>query len=259
MTWRACGFMGGLVFAAAAGAADQDWAGDHWGTFVAHSAATTRLVTSPDFVPPGYDLAAGSFFASTSVAAVAAVGRGSVSPSANSVGLTWGRNWQVGRRVSGVELDLGRVNLGAARSGSGLYPGFGAFGFDVTQAVSTDWVATARGRIGHAFNRSLVYATAGVVLARLRVDAQFVDNSENARASTSLSKSQWGWAVGVGCEYALNGGWSAKAEVLHFDLGRASSTSNNMASEFGSYAAHTFTTRARLRANQWRLGLNKRW
>lgn len=104
-----------------------------------------------------------------------------------------------------------------------------------------------------------VYATAGVVLARVRVHAQFIDDSENARGSTGVSKTRLGWAWGVGFEQALDDRWSAKVELLHLDLGRVSSASNNLMSEYGVYSANTLTTQARAQANQLRLGLNKRW
>jgi hypothetical protein len=47
--------------------------------------------------------------------------------------------------------------------------------------------------------------------------------------------------------------------VLHLDLGRASSTSNNLEASMGVFPAAPFTTRVRLRATQVRVGLNKRW
>lgn len=260
MRWRACGLMCVLVFAAAtAAAAERDWRGDHWGVFVAHTSATTPLSTSTDFVAPGYDLVAGSFFQDSSVPAVTASGRGSISLSGNSAGVSWGRDWQVGRQVSGIDLDLGRLNLRGSRSAGGPYPCCAAWGYQVAQSIDTEWVVTARGRIGHAFNRSLVYVTAGAVLARIHVRARFAENSEDAQATTALSKSQWGWALGVGYEYGLEDRWSVNAEVLHLDLGRASSASNNMVSSFGAYPAHLFTTQTRLRANQVRVGLRKRW
>lgn len=249
----------GMVWAVSAAASEGVWGGDHWGVFVAHTSSQTRLSTFSPYVEPGYEPAVGTFFLQSDIPVLAEAGRGRVTAGGQSLGLTWGRQWQTGQRVSGFEFDLGRLGLAGSRSASALYPCCAPTGFQVVQSIDVDWVATARGRLGHAFNRSMVYATAGVVLAQLRVDARFIDNYEDARASTQTSTTRWGWAVGAGFEHALANGWSLKAEVMHFELGRVSGASNNLVSGFGVYQAAPFTTRARLRANQLRLGLNKRW
>ncbi|MDP3832917.1 MAG: outer membrane beta-barrel protein [Hydrogenophaga sp.] len=259
MVFRTCWMVGGLVFAGASGAGEMDWRGSYLGIHGGHTSAHTRLSTTTKFVDSGYDLAAGTYFAASSVDAIAASGRGGLSPSADSAGLSWGRNWQAGPLVIGLEADLGSMKLRATRSAGSVYPCCAPFSYEVRQSIETDWLVTARGRIGYAFNRSLLYATAGLALARVNVDARFTDNDPDARASTTLSTSQWGWALGLGYEHGLEDRWSFKAEVLNLDLGRASSTSNNLETSRGVFPAAPFTTRVRLRASQVRVGLNKRW
>lgn len=248
-----------LLVASTAGASEQDWSGDHWGVFVARTSAAAHLSTSPDLVQPGYDPASGTFFQASTVAAVSVSGRGGVSSSGSSAGIAWGRDWQSGRTVTGIELDLGRLHVGGSRSAGDVYPCCAPTGYQVVQAIHADWAVTARGRVGYAFKRSLVYATAGLLVAKVRVDGLFIDDSENARGSTSLSTIRLGWVLGMGYEHALRARWSAKAELLHLDLGRLSSASNNLVGDNGVYSANTLTTTARLHASQLRLGLNKRW
>lgn len=259
MVLRACWMVGGLVFAGVSGAGEMDWRGSYLGVHGGHTSAHTRLSTTTEFVGSGYDLPAGTYFEASSVDAMATSGRGGLSPHTASAGLSWGRNWQAGPQVAGFEVDLGSMNLRDTRSAGSVYPCCAPSSYEVRQTIETDWLATARGRIGYAFNRSLLYATAGLALARVNVDARFIDNDPDARASTTLSRSQWGWALGVGYEHGFEGRWSVKAEVLHLDLGRASSVATNLETSLGAFSANPFTTRVRLRASQVRVGLNKRW
>lgn len=259
MKARVCGLLWGCAWASTVLAGEHDWRGDHWGAFVAYTSASAQLSTFADVATTGYDPVSNTFFQASSATAVGASGRGGVSSSRNSAGVAWGRDWQAGRTVSGIEFDLGRLGVAGSRSAGDVYPCCAPYGYQVVQSIHADWAVSARGRLGHAFNRSLVYATAGLLLARVQVDAQFIDDSENARGSTSLSTSRLGWVLGVGFEHALNNSWSGKLELLHLDLGRVSSASNNLVGDSGVYSGNTLTTQARLRASQLRLGLNKRW
>jgi outer membrane immunogenic protein len=72
------------------------------------------------------------------------------------------------------------------------------------------WLATARGRIGYAWDRWLPFITGGAAFG-----------SEKATfAGVSESKTQIGWTVGAGVEYAFMGSWSVKGEYLYVDLGK---------------------------------------
>lgn len=259
MLLRSCLVLVGGVFARGSGAAEMDWSGPYLGVHGTHTSAKTHLSTTTEFVAPGYDESAGTYFQASSVGPIAASGLGVLSHSAVSTGLAWGRNWQTGARVAGFEVDLSSMRLRDARTAGDVYPCCAPLTYQLKQSMETDWLVTARGRLGRAFHRSLVYATAGLALAHVQVEAEFSDNDPAARASTSLSTNQWGWVFGVGYEHGFEGGWSAKAEWLHVDLGRVSSTSNNLVNTAGAFPANEFTTSARVRANQVRVGLNKRW
>jgi outer membrane immunogenic protein len=158
---------------------------------------------------------------------------GSNSPSGGLFGGTIGFNGQTGAFVFGVEGDVAGNWMRDANSvGTGICsaPGCG---------IQTSWFATARGRVGYAFDRVLFYATAGGAFG----DVQMMANGGTATADRT------GWTAGVGLEYAILGPWSAKAEYLYADLGSASCG----AATCGTDTTVTFKT------NIIRLGVNYRF
>ena len=81
-----------------------------------------------------------------------------------------------------------------------------------TCQTSNNWLGTARGRVGYAFDRFLPYLTAG---------AAFGDVKGSVAGVGSFSETKVGWAGGAGLEYAFIDNWSAKLEYLYVDLGKA--------------------------------------
>lgn len=96
-----------------------------------------------------------------------------------------GYNIQRGNIVFGLETDF---------QGSGISDG----------GSSLDWFGSLRGRLGYAFDRALVYGTAGFGYGQV--------------SNFGFSETQTGWVVGAGVEYKLTPVWSAKAEYQYFDL-----------------------------------------
>jgi outer membrane immunogenic protein len=78
--------------------------------------------------------------------------------------------------------------------------------------TKNDWLATARGRIGYAFDRWLPFLTGG---------AAFGDVKMTPVGGASETTTKIGWTAGGGLEYAFQGAWSAKVEYLYVDLGKA--------------------------------------
>jgi len=115
-------------------------------------------------------------------------------------GGTLGFNYQLGHFVLGVEGDFDGSDI---RGSSAC---LGAFACQ----TRTDWLATARGRIGYAFDRFLPYVTGGLAVGNLTAGVPGIGSATSTRA---------GWAVGGGIELALTGNWTAKAEYLYVDLG----------------------------------------
>jgi iron complex outermembrane recepter protein len=124
-------------------------------------------------------------------------------------GGTVGANYQIGSLVFGIEGD----GDWADSSGFGTFTGSSLCAGGCL--TSDSWLSTVRGRIGYAFDRYLVYATAGAAFGDIR--AQF----SNDPISRSVEA---GWTVGAGIEVALGRNWSAKAEYLFVDLADGSCT-----------------------------------
>jgi len=137
------------------------------------------------------------------------------------VGGTVGYNYQMGQIVLGVEGDdawnrARNTNVGAI-------------------SKSTN-IATARGRIGYAVDRVLLFTTGGY--AGGTVD----------RTIGAASANDWhnGYALGGGMEYAFTSNVSAKAEYLYTDLASKTDTAG-------------LPSRAGLTQNTVRMGVNYRF
>lgn len=144
----------------------------------------------------------------------------SASPSGLEVAATLGYNWQLGPMIYGIEGDLG--NLGLAGSGGYYVP----FGYDASTSTDTGFFMTVRGRIGVLANGWLLYATAGYLGADTTVSVLESCDVFCSTPTVSAEKSGFrnGWTIGGGVEFALDGGWSAKAEYLYYDLGSTTLT-----------------------------------
>jgi outer membrane immunogenic protein len=91
----------------------------------------------------------------------------------------------------------------------------GAFpGSFATSTHEVAWVGSVRGRAGVAFDRLLVYVTAGVAFANLKTTADevFLTGVSNPG---SLDANRIGWVGGVGLEYAVTYNWIVRGEYLY--------------------------------------------
>ena len=114
------------------------------------------------------------------------------------VGGTLGYNWQQGQAVFGLETDLAWSGI----DGSGF---IGA----VPVSTGSDWFGTVRGRLGYAWDRTLIFVAGGLAYGNVNARSPF----------GSFDTTNAGWTLGGGVEFALNGPWTAKVEYLHIDLG----------------------------------------
>ena len=129
---------------------------------------------------------------------------GSFNTSGGLVGGTVGYNWQMGPVVFGLEGDVDWSDI----RGSTLCGG-------VTSCeVRNDWLGTARGRLGYAFDRIMPYVTGGLAVGDIKTSVPGFGDTRDTKA---------GWTAGGGVEAAIAGPWTAKVEYLHVDLGRTSS------------------------------------
>jgi outer membrane immunogenic protein len=136
-----------------------------------------------------------------------------------------GYNWQTGPWVLGIEADASWSHLqkGIIAVLIGQAP-FIAFDPLIANPVPTRFGATidhfgsVAGRIGHAWDRWLVYLKGGAAWAH---DTYRVVHLIGGRDVLVASKTdtRWGWMVGAGLEYGLTQNWSAKIEYNFMDFG----------------------------------------
>jgi len=126
-------------------------------------------------------------------------------------GGTVGANYQIGHFVIGVEGDGDWTDAS----------GFGTFTAASLCAggclTNNNWLVTARGRVGYAFDRILAYGTGGAAFGNVRA---------NFSNDPATSATEAGWTIGAGVEVALATNWTVKAEYLFVDLGNGSCTAD---------------------------------
>lgn len=125
-----------------------------------------------------------------------------------TAGGTLGYNMQYGRYVVGLEGDW---NWADTKRGTTFVDGTGA----VTGTASNkmDWIATARARLGFAFDRFMLYGTGGFAFADVDSTINLTTGGTGGGGDT-----RWGWTVGGGLEYSLMNNWSTKVEYLYYQL-----------------------------------------
>jgi outer membrane receptor protein involved in Fe transport/opacity protein-like surface antigen len=179
-------------------------------------------------------LNAGGAFGINTMTASGGGGSASVKEPGFLGGAQVGANYQTGPVVWGFEADYD-----ASTQNKSLPAGV------LTGSTSqTPWFATLRGRVGMAFDRTLVYGTAGGAAGELRSIA-------NIPAGTTSTTVTYGtWIAGAGVEYGITDNLSARVEYLYLDK-------NNIATGVIGPPATQITTH--LQDNLVRAGLNYRF
>lgn len=128
---------------------------------------------------------------------------GDFDTSGGLIGGTVGYNFQMNQVVFGLEGDVDWSNL----------KGDATCAVGVSCEAKNNWLGTARGRIGYAFDRFLPYVTGGLAVGDVKTSATGFGSSSETKA---------GWTLGGGVEAAISGPWTAKVEYLYVDLQDAS-------------------------------------
>jgi len=170
------------------------------------------------------------------------------------VGCNWTAtpNW-----VFGVEADI---------SASGLKNNTGAdYGLILqttpptpwtahNETVSSElpWLATFRGRLGYAWDDTLLFATGGLAVGQVKASLNYFSFGNDFTNAGSTTTTRTGWTVGGGIEHALDSHWSVKAEYLYVDLGTLSFDSPNVVGAPGT----AWGTSVKVRENIAKVGVN---
>jgi outer membrane immunogenic protein len=122
------------------------------------------------------------------------------------VGGQLGAQFQTAALVYGIEGDFQASWQSRSQTTS-------LFGVGITGKEEIPWFGTVRGRIGYAFDRNLLYVTAGGAYTNFKLSVTAVG------LTISANDSQFGWTAGGGWEWAFADKWSAKFEYLYIDTG----------------------------------------
>lgn len=126
-----------------------------------------------------------------------------------------------------------------------------------------DDLATFRGKLGFAIDRTFVYATAGLAVGNVRIDNNLSLILRDALKLPPVASFdgrggavRLGYVVGAGIEHALSEHLSAKVEGLYYDLGSRAVVAGQTAGDLPGYRAGTRVTTDGFLA---RAGLNYRF
>jgi hypothetical protein len=115
--------------------------------------------------------------------------------------------------------------------------------------VKGNWLASATGRIGYAWNPWLFYAQGGIAWVREKYELV----GENSAPDFRENDTRTGWTLGFGLEFTFWGNWSADLKYAHYDFGRKDLT----------FVDAISGTAASTSSKQWfdaiTLGLNYHW
>jgi outer membrane immunogenic protein len=144
-----------------------------------------------------------------------------------------GVNYQTGVVVWGFEADFDGSTQNQSLT-SGVLSG----------TSQMPWFGTLRGRLGVAFDRLLVYGTAGGAAGELRSSFSI------PAGSTSTTVTYGTWTAGGGMEYGITDNLSARIEYLYLDTGNVN---------VGTIGPPTTGLTSRTQNNFVRAGLNYRF
>jgi outer membrane immunogenic protein len=236
----------------------QDFKGFYIGGYAGGVKGNSDAFTSTVFSPTGY-------FALSSVPAIAAAGHQPLSPRGFNGGGQVGFNLQSGHWVFGVEADFGSMHINDDFSSTALYPCCAPTNFTVTQTVKTNYLITARPRVGIASGPFMIYGTGGVAITNFDYTEDFIDTFAAAHESAAVSSRLTGWTGGGGVEFKVGGSghWSVKAEYLFADFGTGVKTTSTNLTAFPPtripFPTNIFTHQADLTTHLIRTGLNFRF
>jgi outer membrane immunogenic protein len=227
------------------------YVGANAGLSVSTSKASMEAGPSPGYVPGS------TYFQPASVADFNSIGRSSKTASSFTGGAQAGYNWQHSWLVYGLEADFEYLGVAQSEARSRTYSCCGN-DLSIRQKVRSDWLATARVRLGASFDRLLVYATGGLAFQQLKYTGVFSDMFGVA-ASGSMSDTRVGFALGAGAEYAVSEHVSAKLEYLYVGTGTKSISENNLSGGGIQFPDAHITHKAKLDVSLIRVGINYRF
>jgi outer membrane immunogenic protein len=250
---RAAILLGSLAWCYPAASQVVDWRGAYIGGFAGAAFVDSTFATelpgewsNPANPLNQIDRDAILPFLNSGIASTSAIGGAAV-----------GYNWQVDGLLLGVEADYSALDgkSGKAAAVIAINP------YRLEASTEVDWAATLRGRLGFAFDRSLVYVTSGLAVRELKFDQSIVQLNFPYVQTGASSSTKAGWVLGAGIEHALDDEWSLRLQYLHVDLGSASSGSAGVCPppDTAACAVYTGSHKVELALDSVTAGINYRF
>lgn len=199
------------LLAGTASAAEHDWTGWHVGLHAGHGSGSSdaRVALGGQWSVESADLREH----------VASTWSTDLDPSGNAYGVQFGyaRHFD-NDLVFGVEVDYSWLGVDETRrTGAQPVPTIPGLSYDFANSIELDDMASLRATLGYAFDRHLVYATAGWARVDAEASAGVVSNGgydKFARHDDRLD----GTVFGVGYAVGFGDGWSLRVEYLRSNV-----------------------------------------
>ncbi len=117
-----------------------------------------------------------------------------------SGGIVAGYNFRSGPWVGGIEADITSAGFSESKTIAGLG----------TVKASSDVTSSLRLRGGFAWDRVMLYTTAGIAFSDLELQSSAGGKDSGVRA---------GLALGLGAEVAMDNNWAARLEAIGYGFG----------------------------------------
>jgi outer membrane immunogenic protein len=162
-------------------------------------------------------------------------------------GATFGYNFGSGGFVSGIEADVGYMNL----NGAGIIPSSSPPDHqDIT--LRGGLYGDLTGRLGFATGESLFYGKGGLVLFGGHANQVTTKSGYAPTPSGTFT----GWTLGGGIEHKFSPSMSFKVEYLHFDFGTASGYQTSTVADPPTPIGTPFPHHSHATAESVKVGLN---
>jgi outer membrane immunogenic protein len=214
--------------------APYNWSGVYFGGILGDGWAKADVTTTVTDT--------GGHFLPSSVAAIASEGAKTMHPNSAMYGGEAGYDFQAARVVFGGSFDFSVMTMNDFVISGTTYPCCAPSTFALTQTIETNWLMSARARVGWVSgSRLLIFGTAGIAWTDLKYQAQFSDNLNGATESAETDQVVHGWIYGGGVEYRLARNVSVQGEYLYSNFDPISVTSTNLKTNSGSLPSTVFT------------------
>lgn len=193
-----------------------DWSGFYAGGLIGATDSrsdVSMLVGTPKYLD------------ATDARQIARSGTHRLDQSGASGGMFVGYGKQFGNVLVGIEASANSLSLNKEYVTRETYETVPTAQMTRKKAISADWMAGLRLRLGWAEHNWLTYVTAGIATTRLKLNSTLSDNAFSGYSHASTSDWVTGASLGFGGEYALTNNWSLRGEYLYTKFGSVSTAS----------------------------------